>query len=70
MGGAVLVCGSSAVALVECEIEVLSGSFAPWMLEKMKNNPLYKIAAFVPKGGVYTRRIFLCVFYTLYSYTA
>lgn len=31
-----------AVALVECEIEVLSGSFAPWMLEKMKIHPVLK----------------------------
>ena len=59
-----------AVALVECEIEVLSGSFAPWMLEKMKNNPYIKISAFVPKGGVYTTCIISCIFYTLYSYTA
>ena len=59
-----------AVALVECEIEVLSGSFAPWMLEKMKNNPYTKMPAIVPKSGVYTRRIFLCALYTLYSCTA
>ena len=58
-------CG--AAALVECEIEVLSGSFAPWMLEKMKNNPPYiKMPANVPKGGVYTIRIFYVFLYYLY----
>lgn len=42
-----------AVALVECEIEVLSGSFAPWMLEKMKKHPAYFIGRLCAKRRVY-----------------
>ena len=59
-----------AVALVECEIEVLSGSFAPWMLEKMKNNPYIKICRNCAKRRVYNTLYFLCALYCLYSYTA
>ncbi len=54
-----------AVALVECEIEVLSGSFAPWMLEKMKNNPYTKNARFCAKKRVYNTLYILCAFVLL-----
>ena len=51
-----------AVALVECEIEVLSGSFAPWMLEKMKKHPLPKNGRICAKRRVYNTLYFLCAF--------
>ena len=51
-----------AVALVECEIEVLSGSFAPWMLEKMKIHPYTKNARKSAKRRVYNALYFLCAF--------
>lgn len=55
-------CGMGAVALVECEIEVLSGSFAPWILKKMKNHPYIKIGRFcAKKRGIYYP-YFLCAF--------
>ena len=53
-------CG--AVALVECEIEVLSGSFAPWILEKMKIHPYIKICRNCAKRRVYN------ILYILYAF--
>ena len=51
-----------AVALVECEIEVLSGSFAPRILEKMKIHPYIKICRNCAKRrGIYYM-YFLCAF--------